>query len=330
MFEQENTLFLRRILFLGIVQCALILILLGRMYYLQIVERAYYHLLAEGNRVAMRPLLPLRGQIYDRNEIPLAQNETSFRILLLTDKKNEIEETLEVLSGLITLSLEDKEEVLKMVRKKKGLDSLIIKDNLTWDEVSAIELHADDLPGISVEVGSMRKYPDVFKGAHLLGYVSSPSLKEENEDLMLTIPGLKVGKVGMEKYFDSRLRGVPGQSALEVNARRKIVRQLHQVSSLPGEDIHLTIDGRLQAYAQDVLSAYESASAVVIDIRNGDILALVSHPSFNPNLFPQGISHKDWGELQENPYVPLTNKAISGLYGFRVDAAHSVGVGFNP
>ena len=292
----------------------LITILFGRMFYLQIVEGSYYRLLAEGNRVATRPLIPLRGQIYDRRGVPLAQNQTSFRLLLLTDKKDEIEETLETLSNLITLLPEEKEETLKMVHKKRGLDSLIIKDNLTWNEVSAVELHSADLPGISVEVGSVRKYPEYFRGAHLLGYVASPSEKEQEEDPMLSIPGLQMGKVGLEKYYDTRLRGTPGHSAFEVNARRKIVRELHQTASIPGEDIHLTMDAQLQAYAQELLSVHESAAAVVIDIQNGDILALVSSPSFDPNLFPQGISHKAWHELRDNPYVPLTNKAVSGLF----------------
>ena len=314
MVEKENTQFLRRALFLGILQFLLVTILLGRMYYLQIFEGAYYHLLAEGNRIATRPLVPLRGHIYDRNGVSLAQNETSFRIVLLTDEKDEIEETLEALSGLIALSQEEKVETLKMVQKKRGLDSLIIKDNLTWQDVSAVELHMADLPGISVEVGSVRKYPEKQCGAHLIGYVAAPSEKEQEEDSMLSIPGLKIGKGGLEKLFDLRLRGVPGHSAFEVNARRKVARELHQVASVPGEDIHITIDARLQAYAQDVLSAYESGSAVVIDIQNGDILTLVSHPSFDPNLFPQGISRKDWNELRDNPYVPLTNKVISGLF----------------
>ncbi len=314
MIDKKDTQFLRRALFLGIIQIGLVIILLGRMYYLQIFEGSYYRLLAEGNRIATRPLVPLRGQIYDRNKIPLAQNETSFRAILLTDKKDEVEETLNTLSDLISLPREEKEETIRMARKKKGLDSLIIKDNLTWEEVSAIELHASELPGVSIEVGSRRKYPLKLEGAHLLGYVSSPSEKEQEEDPMLTISGLKVGKGGVEKFYDRQLRGIPGHSAFEVNATRKIVRELHQTPSVPGEDIHLTIDARLQDYAQDVLSNYESASAVVIDIQTGGILALVSVPAFDPNLFPQGISHKDWGQLRDNPYVPMTNKAISGLY----------------
>jgi penicillin-binding protein 2 len=314
MGERENTQFLRRALFLGMLQCALLMILLGRMYYLQIFEGSYYRHLAEGNRIATRPLLPLRGQIYDRHGIPLAQNETSFQVFLLTDKKDEIEETLLNLSDLIHLSPEEKEDIQKMVKKRRGLDSLIIKDHLTWAEVSAIELQTAHLPGISVEVGAMRKYPEKFAGAHLIGYVAAPSEKEQEEDPILSLPGLKTGKVGLEKYFDSRLRGNPGHSAFEVNAKRKIVRELHQVASIPGEDIHLTIDACLQAYVQDILSAYESASAVVIDIQTGDILALVSTPSFDPNFFPQGISHENWHALRDNPYVPLTNKGISGLY----------------
>ncbi len=313
MFEKENTQFLRRTLFLGSLQLILIGLLFCRMYYLQILEGQYYRLLAEGNRIATRPLIPLRGQIYDRNGVHLVQNETSFRLVLLTDKKDEVEETLTTLSKLIALSGEEKEELLKIIRKKRGLDSIVIKDNLTWPEVSTIELHAAELPGISIEVGAVRKYPEKLGGAHLLGYVASPSEKEE-EDPFLAIPGVKTGKNGLEKYFESRLRGIAGHSAFEVNAKRKVIRELHQTPPIPGEDIYLTINSQLQAYAQEVLSNYESASAVVIDIQNGDILALVSSPSFDPNLFPQGISHKDWAELRDNTYVPLTNKGVSGLY----------------
>jgi penicillin-binding protein 2 len=314
MLEKENFHFLGRALFLGILQMILVIVLLGRMYYLQIFEGSYYNLLAEGNRVASRPLIPLRGQIYDRHNVLLARNEPSFRAILLTDKKDEIEGLLNTFSNLISLSQEEKEDILGKTNKKRGLDALIIKDNLTWEEVSTLELHAPDLPGISVEVGSLREYPGKFEGAHLLGYVASPSEAEQENDSMLTLSGLKVGKVGLEKFYDVRLRGVPGHSAFEVNALRKIVRQLDQMPSVPGEDIHLSIDSRLQSYAQEVLSAYHSASAAVIDIENGEIVALVSVPSFDPNLFPQGISHKDWDELRDNPYVPLTNKALSGRY----------------
>lgn len=314
MSEEKNIPFIRRTIFLGIVQICLIVVLLCRMYYLQIYEGSYYHTLAEGNRIATRPLVPLRGQIYDRHGILLAQNETNFRVIILTDKKDQAEETLQLLSGLIALSDEERREISDTIRKRRGLDSVIIKDNLTWDEVSAIELHAADLPGISIEVGSTRKYPKEQAGAHILGYVGSPSEKEQTEDGTLTIPGIKVGKVGLEKHFDKYLQGVPGHSAFEINARRKVVRELSQTPSVPGQDIYLTIDSRLQEHAQKVLSKYASASAVVLDIHTGDILALVSHPSFDPNLFPRGIGHKPWNELQENPYVPLTNKAISGLY----------------
>lgn len=314
MSEKENSQFLPRALFLGIAQLCLVLILLGRMYYLQIHQGIYYHLLAEGNRIATRPLLPLRGQILDRNGTIMAQNETTFRALLLTDKKDEVREVLETLSEFVDFSLEEKEKVLSSIGKKRGLDSAIIKENLTWDEVSSIELHAADLPGISIEVGATRNYPLALNTAHLLGYVAAPSEKEQEEDAVLAIPGFKIGKIGVEKLFEDRLRGAPGHSAFEVNARRKIVRELDQVMSTSGEDMRLTIDARLQIHTQEVLGAFESASAVVIDVQNGDILALVSSPSFDPNLFPQGISHKDWHELQENPYIPLTNKAIAGLY----------------
>lgn len=312
--EKENTQFFRRTLCLGLLQLALILILLGRLYVFQILEGYHYHLLAEGNRIATRPLLPLRGQIYDRHGTPLTQNVSTFRLVLLTARKDKVEDALTKLSTLIPLSAQEKEEILKTIRKKRGLDAIIIKDNLTWPEVSLLELHANQLPGVSIEVGSARTYPVQQQGAHILGYVSSPSEQEQAEDSMLSLPGLKVGKGGLEKYFDSRLRGTPGYSAFEVNARRKVVRELHQVPSHPGEDIHTTLDGRLQTYAQELLSTYESATAIVLDVNTGDVLAFVSTPSFDPNLFPSGIRHKDWNALRDNPYRPLINKGISGLY----------------
>ena len=314
MSKEPNTQFIRRMIFLGIIQILLILVLVGRMCYLQIFEGSHYRLLAEGNRIATRPIVPLRGQIYDRNGVLLAQNETNFRVVFLMDKRMEAEETLLKLSDLISFLEEEKSEVLRLIHKKRGLDSVIIKDNLTWEEVSAIELHTAELPGVSIEIGSTRHYPKAEAGAHLLGYIASTSEKEQEEDPMLTIPGLKIGKVGLEKYFDKDLRGLPGHSAFEINAKRKIVRDLYQVTSSTGRDVTLTIDSRLQEYAQQVLSRYESASAVVIDMHTGDIITIVSNPSFDPNLFPRGIGHKPWNELQENPYVPLTNKAISGLY----------------
>lgn len=314
MVEKENAQFLRRVLFLASFQFICVMILLGRMYYLQIIEGPYYHLLAEGNRITTRPLLPARGQLYDRQGLPLAQNETSFRALLLADKKDKVEETLENLSTLISLTPKEKEDTLRVVKKKGWLDALILKEDLSWEEVSAIELYTADLPGISVEIGSLRCYPEKHIGAHLIGYVAAPSEKDQEEDKSLNIPGLKVGKQGLEKHFDKRLRGTPGYSAFEVTAKRKIVRELYQVPSVPGEDITLTLDKRLQSYTQEVLSSYESASAVVLDLRTGGILALVSTPSFDLNLFLPGVSHENWQALANNPYFPLINKAISGLY----------------
>ena len=314
MSDKKNAQFLRRVLVLAVFQGICILILLGRMYYLQVIEGRYYHLLAEGNRIATRSLLPLRGELCDRYGTPLAQNKTTFRLIFLTDKKEKLEETLQTLSELIDFSEEEKEEAFNATRKTRGLDSVILKENLTWPEVSVIELHASDLPGISVEVGGVRAYPEKCVGAHFLGYVATPSEGEQEEERGLAIPGMKVGKNGLEKYFDQRLRGVPGYSAFEVNARRKVVRELQQKTSIPGEAIHLTLDAQLQSHVQQVLEGYPSAAAVVMDLRNGDILALASTPSFDPNFFPQGISHKEWNKLRENPYVPLTNKAIAGRY----------------
>lgn len=314
MFDKITAQFLRRAFFLGGIQCFGFLILIGRMYYLQIMEGAYYHLLAEDNRIVTRALLPLRGEMCDRHGVPLAQNKMTFRLVFLTDKKDKLEKTLETLSTLIVFSEEEKEEALREAYKKRGLSSVILKENLTWEEVSAIELHGGDLPGISVEIGGVRTYPGNSVGAHVLGYVATPSEKEQVDDGGLTVPGMKVGKTGLEKHFDQRLRGELGYSAFEVNARRKVVRELQKKTSVPGETISLTLDGELQTYVQEALVVYPSAAAVVMDLQNGDILALASSPSFDPNFFPQGISHKEWNKLRDNPYVPLTNKVMAGRY----------------
>lgn len=306
--------FLRRLVFLIAAVCVLAFILVGRMYYLQIFEGQHFRSLAEGNRIALQPIVSLRGEVYDRNGVSLALNKATFRVSLIKDRNSDVEQALEMLERYIHFTPEEKEKVLTKSKKKQGLEPLILKDHLTWKEVSLLELNQEDLPGLFVEVGHMRYYPREELAAHLLGYVSAPSEKEQEEDPVLTIPDLPVGKVGIEKQLDVDLRGIPGHKQLEVNAGRKVVREISHFPAKPGKTLKLTIDARLQEYISECLTEHESGSVVVMDVHNGDVLALVSHPTFDPNLFVDGISHVNWRSLMDNPYVPLTNKAVAGTY----------------
>lgn len=314
MMDKNYTRFIRRLVFLGIMQLCLLLVIISRMVYLQVFQEEHYKTLSEGNRIAVEPSIPPRGRITDRNGVELATNKSSFRLVFHKDGKTKLADILPKLEDILFLSEEEKENILDAAKKSRGIQPLVVKDNLTWEEVSALELYSSQFPRITVELGLQRTYPQQEIGAHALGYVAAPSVKEVEEDPSLAIPGLLYGKVGIEKMFDERLRGTMGYKQLEVNARRQVVREIEHNRGIPGENLPLSIDQRLQEFAQARLGEFESASLVVVNIHTGEILALVSNPSYNPNLFPDGISHVNWRALMDNPYVPLTNKAVSGTY----------------
>jgi len=312
--DKSYATFIKRLLFLGALQIVLLLVVVSRMVYLEIIEAEYFKTLADGNRIAMEPSIPPRGRITDRNGIELATNQSSFRLVFHKDGKTKLPNILPNLEDVIFLSEDDKEDMLSSYKKSRGIQPLILKDNLTWEEVSALELHSAHLPRMTVELGLQRTYPKREEGAHILGYVAAPSIQEVEDDPALDIPGLLYGKVGIEKMFDQNLRGSLGYKNLEVNARRQVVREIEHDHGISGENLTLAVDQRLQEFAQDRLGEFESASLVVVNIETGEVLAMVSNPSYNPNLFPDGISHTNWRALMDNPYVPLTNKAVSGTY----------------
>ena len=192
---------------------------------------------------------------------------------------------------------------------------MTVRENLTWEDVSRIEINAPDLPGVMIDVGQSRYYPLEGLGAHLLGYVAVPSEADlqNSSDPLLELPGFRIGKAGIERIYDSALRGKGGTSQVEVNAVGRTIRELKRDEGEPGLDLHLTIDLPLQQFAAQRLGD-ESAAAVVLDIHTGEVLVLVSNPTFDSNAFNRGLSQDEWKELSSNPRSPLTNKAISGQY----------------
>ena len=185
---------------------------------------------------------------------------------------------------------------------------------MTWTEVSRIEVNAPDLPGVSIDVGQTRNYPYGESMTHVLGYVSSVSEREQTGDPLLELPGFRIGKQGVEKQYDLQLRGSAGSSHLEVNALGRVIREVGREDGKSGDDMVLTVDAGLQTFVYDRLKGERSASAVVLDVTNGDIFALASSPGYDPNIFNTGLTRQTWNALTQDALSPLTNKAIAGQY----------------
>lgn len=306
--------FSRRSLLLGGGQAVLLSTLAARMYYLQIIESDRFKTLAEDNRINLRLLSPPRGRIVDRYGVPLAINQQNYRVVLVREQSGDVKETLDQLAKIIALSEYDYTRILKEAKTRRAFVPIIVRDNLSWEQVSAIEVNAPDLPGASIEVGQTRHYPYGGTMSQVLGYVAAVSEKELSGDPLLELPGFKIGKNGIEKRHDLALRGAAGNSQLEVNAFGRVIREISREEGTPGQEAVLTIDAGLQSYAHQRLMSERSASAVVMDIHNGDVLALSSVPSYDPNAFNLGVSSKQWNEWIHDPLAPLTNKSIAGLY----------------
>ena len=306
--------FSRRVAILGGGKVVLLSILAGRMYQLQVIESDKYKTLADENRINLRLLPPPRGRIIDRYGRPLAINQENYRVTLVAEQVRDIDTMLDTLSGIISLEDYERTRILREVRRRRGFVPVTVRENLNWRDVSRIEVNAPDLPGLSIEVGQSRQYPFSEDFAHVLGYVAAVSEKEVTGDPLLELPGFKIGKNGIERIFDLNLRGKAGNSQVEVNAVGRVIRELSRQEGQPGDDLKLTIDRDLQKLTADRLRQEKSAAAVVMDIHNGDVLALSSVPGFDPNEFVTGLSSRTWRRLINDPYTPLINKAISGQY----------------
>jgi len=307
-------LFSRRVAILGGGKLALLGLLAGRMYQLQVVESERYTTLAEENRINLRLLPPPRGRILDRYGRPLAINQENYRVSLVAEQVQDVDAILDALSRIISLGDHERQRILRKVRRRRGFVPVTVRENLQWEDVSRIEVNAPDLPGLSIEVGQSRQYPFAHDFSHVLGYVAAVSEKEVTGDPLLELPGFKIGKNGVERVFDLNLRGTAGNSQVEVNAVGRVIRELSRQEGQPGDDLRLTIDRDLQKLAADRLKKEKSAAAVVMDIHNGDVLVLSSVPGFDPNEFVTGLSSRSWRRLVNDPHTPLINKAISGLY----------------
>jgi penicillin-binding protein 2 len=307
----------RRALILGGAQVAFVGALALRMRQLQVEEADQYRLLAEENRVNIRLIPPTRGELFDRNGRILAKNSPSYRIVIVPEDAGDVDAVLARLSRIVALDEEDLERARAEMRRSPPFLPVTLADQVTWDEISRVAVNAPALPGITPEVGLTRDYPRGPDLAHVVGYVGPVSDydldKLTDPEPVLRIPRFQIGKVGLEAKQEALLRGKAGTKRVEVNATGRVMRELDRFEGEAGADIQLTIDAGLQGYVQARLGE-ESASAVVMDCDSGDLLAIASAPSFDPNLFVRGISVADYRGLTEDKYRPLANKTVQGLY----------------
>ncbi|MAI17321.1 MAG: penicillin-binding protein 2 [Rhodobacteraceae bacterium TMED111] len=314
---KSNAQLSRRGLIIGGLQTAFIAALAVKMRKLQVEDASEYRLLADENRINIRLIAPSRGEIYDRNGKVIARNEQSFRITIVKEDAGDIEQTLYSLSNLTKISQNDAKRVIEEIERSAPFLPVTVRDQLSFKEIARIATNSPTLPGVSVEEGLSRVYPLIETYAHVVGYVgpvSDNDLKDGNEsNPLLKIPRFQVGKVGIERQFEGTLRGSAGIMKVEVNALGRVMRNLDRKEGKPGKNIQLTVDTELQAYIQARLGS-ESASAVVMNCKNGEILAIASSPSYDPNKFVKGISYSDFDELRDNELRPLASKTVQDAY----------------
>ena len=303
---------------LAFLMTLVIVILIARVGYLQIYDGEYYSRLADGNRIRIIPTVAPRGTFFDRNGQLLVTNRPGFVVSLLPLTEPTKPEVIERISKLLNVPIED---IKKKIDEHIGFDPIRIKTDVTPDIVTIIEEQKYEYPGVVIEVQPIRNYILMQEGAHTFGYVSEISDEElEKKKAEGYRSGDMIGKFGLEKVYDKEVRGENGGEQVEVDVAGKPVQILGKKVPKPGYDLILTIDRDLQVAAEQAVDAMlaeihaNAAAAVVLNPQNGEILAMVSRPAFDPNLFAHGISTKDWNAINTNPYHPMDNKTITGEY----------------
>jgi penicillin-binding protein 2 len=287
------------------------------MRHMQVDQADEFRLLAEENRINMRLIPPARGRIFDRNGRVIAENEPTYRITIVREDAGDVDDVIDRLSQLVALDPGDVQDARDEMKRTPPFIPVTIADRVSWSDISRVAVNAPALPGVVTEVGLSRYYPQRELYAHVAGYVGPVSERDlaryEDPPPVLRIPRFQIGKVGVESNLEETLRGSAGAKRVEVNAVGRVMRELDRREGEAGSDLQLTVDNRLQDYVQARLGE-ESASVVVMDVEKGDLLAIASAPSYDPNKFVRGISSKDYGELRDNDHRPLASKTVQDAY----------------
>ena len=310
--QLERQIVLSRIIVGGVIAFLLILSLIARLFFLQVNQHDYYSTKSDNYRIHVQPIVPTRGLIYDRNGTLLAENVPSFTLTLVREHAGDVDQVVDVIESLISLPEEDREKLRSRLRSRSiPYSSVPVRFNLSEEEIARISVNQFRLPGVSVEAQLVRHYPEGEFFAHSVGYLGSITEDELKAVDPVNYSGThQIGKQGVEKFYENILHGQVGYQTVEKNARGQIMSVLDRTDPVPGQDIVLNLDSKIQKAAVEALGDYRGA-VVAIDPETGGILALVSKPAYDPNLFVQGISRKDYASLNDPVNSPLFNRALA-------------------
>lgn len=313
--ERDTRLIRRRVLFAGIVLIFLTMMLMLRMYYLQVVQFEHHSTLAENNRIHVQSLPPTRGMIYDRNGVVIADNRASFSLTLTRERAGDWEQVLDSIIEVLELDSDSRELFGKRIRQgRRPFEPVPVMFELSEEQIARIAINQFRLPGVEVAASLVRYYPQKEHFAHSVGYVGRINEKELEKLDPVNYSGTHhIGKTGIERFYEDQLHGQVGYEEVETNARGRVLRVLNRVEPVSGQDIYLTLDSQLQEAAELALDGRRGA-IVALDPNNGEVLAMVSQPSFDPNPFVTGISFKAYGLLRDSLDQPLFNRVLRGLY----------------
>lgn len=304
-----------RLVLAAVFVCLLVLALVARMYHLQVNQFEYHSTLSENNRVHVQPIPPGRGRIYDRNGVVLAENRPSFSLNITRERIPDLTATFELLQSLMDLTDEDVERSRRrLTQARRPFESVPVMFELSDEQIARIAVNQFRLPGVEVQASFVRHYPLAEHFAHAVGYVGRINEQELKRIDPVAYAGTHyIGKTGVERFYEAMLHGTVGYEEVETNARGRVLRVLKRTDPLPGRDLTLHIDSRLQAVAEHALGNRRGA-IVALDPATGGVLAFVSQPGFDPNLFVTGISYADYGALRDSLDQPLFNRVLRGLY----------------
>lgn len=310
----ERRLFLVRTIVAGVVMSALLGILITRLFFLQSVKHDYYGTRSDENRMRVQVAQPVRGLIYDRNGVVLADNLPAYRLEIVPEQIDDMTATLARLGKIIEIRDVDRERFFERAKKEPRFRGIPLRLNLSQREVARFEVNRRDFPGMEIRAGLTRHYPMGEVSAHLVGYVGGVTERElQTHDEKRYRGTNHIGKTGVEYNYESLLHGDPGSRIIETNASGRALRELEFNRPIPGQSLYLTIDSELQKAAYEALGDHDGA-VVALDPKTGGLLALVSKPSYDPSLFVDGISHKNYNALIQNMRRPLFNRALQGQY----------------
>ena len=315
-FQSKSKTITRRMFILSSLKIAIFVAIITRLFYLQISENIKWRTLSDKNRLREWKTVPQRGIIEDYFGTKIAKNTQVFQLHMIPEDVPNLEELFFKLSKIIDFDKRAKTNLIKRLKKRKPWETIIISDNLSWSEFSRLNLFLHEMQGIKPVIAVARKYLEDGSSSHIIGYVSEMSVKDlENSALLreINVPGLKTGKNGLEKSLNEEMIGQPGLQRFEVNAHGKRIKELKLIQGTTGKNYRTTLDIEVQKSASELLKD-KSGSICVMDIYTGDLVAMVSSPTFDANKFVHGIASKDWQDLINNEKKPLINKSIAGLY----------------